>query len=97
MAKLQVISHERQAENALRSAVLAKIKRLEIGLDATNHQIESFEIKYKISSEHFLKEFSAEDLEGGDSEYVEWAGEIKIKERLLDELHQLQDIEYVSK
>ena len=33
---------------------------------------------------------------GGDNEYIKWAGEIKLKERILDDLSKLKDIEYVS-
>ncbi len=50
----------------------------------------------KIPSEVFLREFTAEDLKGGDDEYIRWAGELKIRERILEDLKRLKDIEYVS-
>ncbi len=40
-----------------------------------------FETKYQISSEFFFTHWTAEDLEGGDEEYVNWSGEIKIKKK----------------
>ena len=53
-----------------------------------------FEQKYGVTSEHFIAEMAAEDLEGGDDEYVCWAGEYKLMQRLQDKLRQLQEIEY---
>ncbi len=44
----------------------------------------------------FLKNFTAEDLEGGDTEYVQWTGELKIREKISVELSKLKDIEYVN-
>jgi hypothetical protein len=37
---------------------------------------------------------TAEDLEGKDKEYVHWAGEYKLMQRLQDKLHKLQEISY---
>ena len=45
-------------------------------------------------SEHFLAVMTAEDLEGKDDEYVHWAGEYKLMQRLQDKLRKLQEISY---
>jgi hypothetical protein len=37
---------------------------------------------------------AAEDLKGGDDEYVRWAGEYKLMQRLQEKLRQLQEINY---
>jgi len=37
---------------------------------------------------------AVEDLEGGDDEYVRWAGEYKLIQRLQEKLQQLLEIEY---
>jgi hypothetical protein len=42
----------------------------------------------------FLAEMTAEDLKGGDLEYVEWAGEAKLLEGLESELSQLEHAQY---
>ena len=34
-----------------------------------------------ISSDFFITHWTAENLEGGDNEYVSWAGEIQIKKK----------------
>jgi hypothetical protein len=52
--------------------------------------------KYQISSDFFIGRWTAEDLEGGDDEYVSWAGEIQIKHKLISALQKLETIEYVS-
>jgi hypothetical protein len=53
-----------------------------------------FEERYDVTSEHFITEMAAEDLEGGDDEYVCWAGEYQLMQRLQDKLQRLQEIKY---
>jgi hypothetical protein len=96
MTKLKIISDKEDVTDVIKSAIAAEIKRLEIGLNRTNREIQRFEDEYKVSSEVFLTEITAEDLKGGDDEYIRWAGELKIKDRILDELKKLKDIEYVA-
>jgi hypothetical protein len=45
-------------------------------------------------SVHFLHEMAAEDLQGGDLEYVEWASEAKLLEGLKAELRELEHASY---
>ncbi len=96
MSKLQIISDRADIADIVKSAISAEIKKLEIGLNRTNREIKQFEDEYKISSEAFIKEFSAEDLKGGDEEYIRWAGELKLRDKILEELEKLKDIEYVA-
>ena len=56
-----------------------------------------FLYKYKISSDTFLKEHAAENLNGGDDEFISWMGEIKIRGKIIEELNKLTKIEYVTK
>ncbi len=97
MVQVEIKSDTNDIETIIKSAIHTKIKRLEIGLKKTNKEISKFENKYKVSSNIFLKEYAAEDLEEGDDEYISWMGEIKIKEKITDELNKLQEIEYVTK
>ncbi len=96
MSKLKIIADKDDISDIVKSAISAAIKRLEIGLNKTEKEIKGFEDEYKISSEIFLTRFTAEDLKGGDDEYIRWAGELKIRERILWDLQKLKDIEYVS-
>ncbi len=96
MGKLKIISDKEEIPDIIKSAIFAEIKRMEVGLNKTKKEIKRFEEEYKIPSEVFLKEFTAEDLKGGDDEYIRWAGELKIRERIIEDLKRLKDIEYVS-
>lgn len=87
---------DNEAIDIIKTAIDAEIKRLEMGLQKTERQISKFEDEYKISSEIFLKQFSAEDMKNGDAEYVAWAGELKIKERILKNITRLKEIQYVA-
>jgi len=96
MGKLRIISDEKDSTDIVKSAISAEVKRLEIALSRTDREIRKFEEEYHTSSQRFLREFTAEDLKGLDEEYVRWAGELKLKERILEDLKRLKEIEYVS-
>ncbi len=83
-------------QNLVRSAINSEIKNLKRSIDKTNKLLQEFETKYQVSSDLFLSNWTAQDLEGKDDEYVNWAGEIKIKQRLESALQKLEEIEYVT-
>jgi hypothetical protein len=78
----------------VRSAIEGEIVRLELALKLAKERLVPFEQKYGVTSEHFISEMAAEDLEGGDDEYVCWAGEYKLMQRLQEKLQKLQEINY---
>jgi uncharacterized protein YydD (DUF2326 family) len=96
MTTIKIVSYQKDMPEIIRSAISAEIKRLGIGLKKTEKEIKAFEDKYKASSEVFSAQFGAEDLHGGDEEYVRWEGELKIRQRILEDLKRLEEIEYVS-
>ncbi len=73
------------------AAVQGEIARLELALALAKKRLASFEQKYHIASEKFIATMTAEDLAGGDDEYVQWAGEYKLMVRLEEKLNQLKD------
>jgi|YNPBryantNP2012_1023418.scaffolds.fasta_scaffold21262_3 hypothetical protein len=77
----------------VQSAIASEIAKLELGLALAQQRLRPFEHKYHVSSEHFIAEFAAEDLEGGDDEYVRWAGEYQLKQRLETKLARLKGIQ----
>ncbi len=83
-------------QNLVRAAINSEIKNLKRSIDKTTKLLQEFETKYQVSSDFFLSNWTAEDLEGRDDEYVTWAGEIKIKQRLVNALQKLEEIEYVT-
>lgn len=83
-------------QNLVRAAIDSEIKNLKRSINKTNKLLKEFETKYQVSSDFFLSNWTAEDLEGRDDEYVSWAGEIKIKQKLVNALQKLEGIEYVT-
>lgn len=83
-------------QNLVRAAINSEIKNLKRSFDKTNKLLQEFEIKYQVSSDFFLSNWTSEDLEGKDDEYVNWAGEIKIRQRLANALQKLEAIEYIT-
>ncbi len=80
----------------IRSAIEGEIARLELALKLAQERLVPFEQKYGVTSDHFISEMTAEDLEGSDEEYVSWAGEYKLMQRLQEKLQRLQEIDYDS-
>ncbi len=78
----------------VKSAIEAEITRLELALEMAIKRLKPFEKKYGVTSEHFISNLTAEDLDGRDDEYVNWAGEYKLKQRLESKLQQLREIKY---
>lgn len=99
MVKLEIKSETKDIElvkNLVKTAINSEINNLQYSVQKTSKILKKFETKYQISSDIFLNQYTAEDLDGGDEEYIEWLGEIKIKEKLTKSLEKLQEIEYVS-
>ena len=86
-----------KASEILRESLSTEELRLKYTLDLTRKRLLKFEKKYSVSSEIFISKWSAENLEGKDLEYVEWAGEFKLASRLHDRLETIASIEYVSR
>ena len=96
MTVIKIESNQANVPQIVKSAIWTEIKRLEIGLGRTEKEIRGFENKYRVDSETFLRRYTAEDLSGQDEEYIRWAGELRIRERILEDLGKLKEIEYVS-
>ncbi len=75
------------------AAVASEIARLELALEMACKRLKPFEDRYGVTSEHFMAEMATEDLEGGDDEYVQWAGEYKLMCDLKEKLAQLREIQ----
>lgn len=84
-----------EALSLIKSAVEAEIARFELAVKMTNKRLLLFEKKYNVTSDHFMSHWAAEDLEGGDDEYVAWSGEYRLKQRLEQKLARLMEVEYV--
>jgi hypothetical protein len=78
----------------VRAAIENEVAKLELALTVAAKRLAPFEEKYGVTSEYFLAAMTAEDLEGKDDEYVHWAGEYMLMQRLQDKLRKLQEISY---
>jgi len=86
----------REAAEILEEVLEKEALRLRYGMNLARNRLKKFEKKYNISSEIFIKEWAAEDLDGKDMEYVEWAGEYQFYAGLNERLRILESIENVS-
>ncbi len=97
MIRLQIQSDSQEAAfDLVRSALTAEACRLQLGLEATQRHLHTFEERYRVTSEVFLREFTAESLPGGDQEYVAWAGELQLYHRIAAQLDTLRDVQYAA-
>jgi hypothetical protein len=85
-----------KAAEVLKEALETEALRLKYSLNLAKKRLKKFEIKYNVSSEKFINEWSAEDLKGKDLEYVEWAGEYQLFSRINERLVALNSIENVA-
>jgi hypothetical protein len=91
---IEPIHESREILRLVQSAIESEVAKLELALKMAVKRLAPFEEKYGVTSEHFLMTMTAEDLEGKDDEYVHWAGEYKLMQRLQDKLRKLQEISY---
>jgi len=81
-----------QVRQLVRSAIDSEIAKLQLALQVAQKRLLPFEEKYGVSSTYFATEMAAEDLTGGDDEYVRWAGEYRLMERLRGKLQKLSEV-----
>jgi len=89
MSKIVIENASEHTQVLLRTAILSQIERLQASLERSRARLEDFQQKYRKE----LSQITAEDLEGGDLEYVEWAGEAELLRRLEDDLRRLKELE----
>lgn len=85
-----------KAVTMIEDAIAAKIAQMELSKQRYRKKLEKFEQKYNLTSEEFINNWTAEDLEGKDLEYIEWAGEYKLFLLVEENLNILKSLEYVT-
>lgn len=91
---VEPVDQAKQILPLVRSAIHSEIVRLELALKLAQERLLPFEHKYAVSSEYFIAQLAAEDLQGGDDEYVQWAGEFLLAQQLERKLIRLREIKY---
>lgn len=91
---VQPVDRAQQLLPLVRAAVNGEITRLRLALRLARERLLPFERKYGVTSDYFITEMASEDLQGGDDEYVQWAGEYRLMQRLEEKLVRLEEVEY---
>ncbi len=77
---------------AIVGALDAYESHLRASIERNTGKLREFERRYNVTTERFLLDMAAEDLSGGDLEYVEWAGEARLLDGLMAELRELESV-----
>jgi hypothetical protein len=85
---------EKKSAQAVIQAVEFYKRRLKASIVRTQRRLQRFEDRYAVDTAQFLEMMTAEDLNGGDIEYVEWAGEAQLLQGLRTELAELEYAHY---
>lgn len=83
-----------QAAQTVQRALEGYQARLRASILRTRRRLAVFEERYSVSTTRFLEDMTAEDLQGGDLEYVEWAGEAGLLRGLEVELSELENARF---
>jgi hypothetical protein len=84
--------NSRESAQAVVHALDAYKATLRASIQRSRRQLHMFEARYCVATDAFLRDMAAEGLEGGDLEYVTWAGEAKLLEKLELELKELEAV-----
>jgi hypothetical protein len=85
---------QKQTAHSIVSAIESYKIRLQASIRRTQRRLTEFEQRYNVATDYFLENMTAEDLQGGDMEYVSWAGEAKLLAGLQNELAELENARY---
>lgn len=80
----------------VKNAIASELFRLENSQRLARKRLDYFEEKYQQRSSQFQDALAAEDMEGGDLEYVEWMGEYQFFLELEEKIQSLNSLEYVN-
>ncbi len=92
--KMVIELREKQGARPVLQAIEFYKARLRTSIERSKRHLNQFEQRYGVDTARFLQDMAAEDLEGGDLEYVEWAGEAKLLKGLETELAELEHARY---
>jgi hypothetical protein len=76
--------------SAVAHALDAYVKQVRSSIERTRRRLRTFEERHGVSTDVLLNGLTAEDVPGGDMEYVGWTGEARLLDGLLSELHSLE-------
>ena len=80
----------------VKKAIASELCRLENSQRLARKRLDYFEEQYQQRSSQFQDTLAAEDMAGGDLEYVEWMGEVRFFLELEEKIQSLKSLEYVN-
>ncbi len=96
MAELTIKSKDPEAlRRIIESALSEKLQSVKTGIKKTEERILTFETKYQLSTEEFIKQFNNNELPH-NFDFDEWIGESKILEHLKQTKKSIEEIYFVD-
>ena len=96
MNEITLISANQRPLKPLVEAALAnELRLLEAGIRRTQHRLNEFENKYQLSTDEFIQQYNADELEE-TLELAEWVGEARLLNRLNEKSETLRGIEFAG-
>jgi hypothetical protein len=92
--QLKIELESQQAAESVLQALEAYKEHLRQNIARTERHLQAFEERYGVSTSVFITEMTAEDLVGGDLDYIEWSGEFELLKGLQQELQELDRARY---
>lgn len=94
MTDLRLISTSRQAIKPLVEAALEnELRMMKAGLRQTEQRLQNFEKKYHLTTTEFVSAYKDDKLEE-TMDFIEWMGESKLLDRLLEKIGTLKGIRF---
>jgi len=86
-----VYTGERNIGPLVEAALNNELQLIEVGISKTEHNLKRFEEKYAMNTIAFISDYENDKPEE-TMEFIEWIGEFKMPERLIDKSERLKSI-----
>ena len=96
MAVLTIISpRQRPLQSLVEAALQNELRILQTGIRRTEQRLRTFEMKYGLSSNEFLRRYENDELQE-TLDFAEWVGEYRLLERLREKADTLQEVYFAN-
>jgi len=94
MCELKLVSPgERQIKPLVEAALNNELRLIEAGIHRTETNLRNFENKYHMNSKDFVSKYEKDNIKE-TMEYIEWIGEFRMLERLIEKSNTLKSIRF---
>jgi len=88
-----VYTGERDLGPLVEAALNNELQMIELGIKKTEYKLKKFEIKYAMNTKAFISDYENDKLME-TMEFIEWIGEFRMLERLIDKSKMLKSIRF---